>query len=136
MTIYIDTVTLVYKCYSKFVIDVFALSIISYSYNYKTFIYPSHILWIHGDFMTTEVITLKLDDKFLDEIDSVVLKKQYHNRTEFIRNALREKIDEIKLKEAMISLAHLKGASKKKTTDEELERMREQVSEEFFKKIK
>ena len=38
----------------------------------------------------------------------------YHNRTEFIRNALREKVEETKLKEAMMEIAHLKGASKKK----------------------
>ena len=74
--------------------------------------------------MVTEMITLKLESKFLKEIDSVAKKNNYHNRTEFIRNALREKVDETKLKQAMQSIVHLRGASKKKTTEEEYERAR------------
>jgi Arc/MetJ-type ribon-helix-helix transcriptional regulator len=86
--------------------------------------------------MATEMITVKMDDAFLDDIDAVVKKEKYQNRTEFIRAALREKIDEIKLKKAMMEIAHLKGASKKKTSDEELEKIRERVFEEFDKKFK
>ena len=86
--------------------------------------------------MTTEMITLKLDDTFLKEIDSVVEKQGYHNRTEFIRNALREKMEETKLKEAMMEIAHLKGDSKKKTSDEQLEKVRKRVFEELDKKLR
>jgi Arc/MetJ-type ribon-helix-helix transcriptional regulator len=86
--------------------------------------------------MTTEMITVKLDDRFLEDIDSVVHKGGYQNRTEFIRNALREKVEEAKLKEAMMSLAHLKGAAKKKTTDKEFEEARERAFEEISKKLK
>ena len=67
--------------------------------------------------MATEMITVKMEDKFLKEVDSVVKKEGYQNRTEFIRNALREKIEQVKLKEAMIEIAHLKGASKKRTSN-------------------
>ncbi|MGV8171160.1 MAG: ribbon-helix-helix domain-containing protein [Candidatus Woesearchaeota archaeon] len=85
--------------------------------------------------MVTEMITLKLDDKFLSEIDSIVSTKGYQNRTEFIRNALREKIDEVKLKEAMLEIGRLRGASKRKEkiTDEDLERTREEISKELEK---
>ena len=86
--------------------------------------------------MTTEMITLKLDGMFLKEIDSIVEKQGYHNRTEFIRNALREKVEETKLKEAMIQIAHLKGASKKKTSDEQLENIRHKIFEEFDRKVR
>ena len=86
--------------------------------------------------MTTEMITVKLDDRFLEDIDSVVKKGGYQNRTEFIRNALREKVEEAKLKEAMMSIAHLKGASKKKTTEKEFEEIREKAFEELSKKLK
>ena len=72
--------------------------------------------------MATEMITVKLDDEFLKNIDKVVEKEGYQNRTEFIRNALREKLEDAKFKEAMLELAHLKGASKKKTSDKEYER--------------
>ncbi len=86
--------------------------------------------------MATEMVNVKLDGKFLAEIDTLVESKGYHNRTEFIREALREKIEEVKMKEAMMSLAHLKGASKKKTTDKELALIREAVFDEFEKKLR
>ena len=86
--------------------------------------------------MATEMITVKMDDAFLNDIDAVVKKEKYQNRTEFIRAALREKIDELKLKKAMMEIAHLKGASKKKTSDEELEKIRERAFEEFDKKFR
>ena len=54
--------------------------------------------------MTTDMITVKLEDTFLKNIDETVKKEGYQNRTEFIRAALREKIEEAKLKEAMINL--------------------------------
>ena len=82
------------------------------------------------------MITLKLDSDFLDEIDSLVKSGSYHNRTEFIRSALRQKVEEAKIKDAMMKIAHLKGASKKKTTEEEYERLREEVFEEYKKKFK
>jgi len=86
--------------------------------------------------MTTEMITLKLDDMFLKEIDSIVEKQGYHNRTEFIRNALREKVEDTKIKDAMMQIAHLKGASKKKTSDADLEKIREKVFNELDKKVR
>ena len=86
--------------------------------------------------MVTEMITVKLDNRFLEDIDSVVKREGYQNRTEFIRNALREKLEETKLKEAMMSIAHLKGAAKKKTSDKEFEEIREKAFEELSKKIK
>ena len=86
--------------------------------------------------MVTEMITVKLDNTFLKQIDSVVGTQGYQNRTEFIRNALREKVEEAKLKQAMMEIAHLKGASKKKTSDKELEKIRDKVFGEFNKKLK
>ncbi|MBD3303728.1 hypothetical protein GF343_01160 [Candidatus Woesearchaeota archaeon] len=86
--------------------------------------------------MVTEMITVKLEGSFLKDVDTVVQKNGYQNRTEFIRNALREKLEEIKLKEAMIQIAYLKGASKKKTSDEKLHKIREQVFNEFDKRLK
>lgn len=86
--------------------------------------------------MATEMITVKLEGGFLEDIDKIVKKEGYQNRTEFIRNALREKVEEARLKETMIKLARFKGAAKKKTTDEELEMVREKVFEEFENKVK
>lgn len=86
--------------------------------------------------MATEMITLKLDDEFLKEIDTVVKKHSYQNRTEFIREALRDKVEETKIRETMIQLSLLKGASKKKVTDEEYERARNEPFENVSWKLK
>jgi len=86
--------------------------------------------------MATEMITVKMDDKFLEDIDTIVKKEGYQNRTEFIRNALREKVDETKLREAMINIAHLKGSAKNKTTEKEYEEIRKRAFEEISKKLR
>ena len=86
--------------------------------------------------MATELVTFKMEHDFLADIDKTVKSAGFQNRTEFIRAALREKVDAVKLKEAMMSIAHLKGAAKKKTTDAERARIRKKVFEEFEKKVR
>ncbi len=85
--------------------------------------------------MVTEMITIKLEDVFLNDIDAIVKNAGYQNRTEFIRNALREKMEEIKLRTAMLELAHLKGSAKKKTTEENYEKVRAKAFEEISKNL-
>ena len=85
--------------------------------------------------MTTELITFKMDHSLLEEVDRTSKAAGFQNRTEFIRNALREKIEELRLKQAMITLSKLKGKSPKITSDKERARIREKVFEEFEKKI-
>lgn len=86
--------------------------------------------------MVTEMITVKMDENFLKEIDEVVKTQGYQNRTEFIRNALREKVEESKLKSAMMDFAKFKGSSNKKTTDLEYESVREKAFETLSKRFK
>ena len=81
--------------------------------------------------MTTELVTFKMDSQLLSVVDKTVKDAGFHNRTEFIRNALREKVDEIRLKKAMSEIAHLKGASKKKTSEKEYEDIRKKEIEEY-----
>ncbi|MBN1385673.1 ribbon-helix-helix protein, CopG family [Candidatus Woesearchaeota archaeon] len=81
--------------------------------------------------MATEMITLKLDREFLRDIDEMVKHRHYHNRTEFIREALREKLT---AEEKEYMLAHLKkirGSAKKKVTKEEYERVRKTAADDL-----
>lgn len=71
-----------------------------------------------------ETISLKMDGSILKDIDETVKKHRYSTRTEFIRDAIREKLQEMEREER---LKKYFGASKKKTTDEELERIRERA---------
>lgn len=86
--------------------------------------------------MTTELVTFKMEDTFLEDVDTTAKIAGFHNRTEFIRTALREKIEDVKLKQAMLELGKLRGQAKRKTTDEEREKIREKVFEEFERKFR
>lgn len=86
--------------------------------------------------MTVELITFKLEHNFLNEIDMISKEAGYSNRTDFIRNALREKLEEIKLKKAMIELSRMKGKAKKKVTDKEIHQVRETLAIELAKKFR
>ncbi len=83
--------------------------------------------------MATELISLKLEKNFLRKIDSIVKKRNYQSRTEFIRAALREKIEKDNLKDTLLKLASLKGSSKKDISDEQIELVRQKVFEEISK---
>jgi Arc/MetJ-type ribon-helix-helix transcriptional regulator len=85
--------------------------------------------------MATELVTFKMEEDFLADVDNVVKAAGFQSRTEFIRAALREKIDDIKMKEAMRILSKMRGKAPRQTTDEERHRVREQVFQEFDKKF-
>ena len=84
---------------------------------------------IYDGHMVTEMITLKLEDTFLEDIGSIVTAEGYKHRTEFIRTALREKVDKVKMNEAMLELAPLNGKSKKKISEQEYETVRQRAFE-------
>ena len=85
--------------------------------------------------MTTEMITVKLDHIYLNDIDNILRNEGYQNRTEFIRNALREKVEKIKLKKAMMELVHLKGSIKIRKSEGDYEKIRAKAFEEISKKL-
>lgn len=85
--------------------------------------------------MTTELVTFKMEDKFLSEVDETVKAAGYQNRTEFIRAALREKIDDVKLKEAMKEVRKMWGKAPRKTTDADIHKARQKVFEELEKEL-
>lgn len=86
--------------------------------------------------MVTELITFKMEQELLEDVDETAKNAGYQNRTEFIRAALREKIEDVKLKQAMMELGKMRGKAPRKTSDEERERIREKVFEEFEKRAR
>ena len=83
-----------------------------------------------------ESISLKLDKSILDEIDSNLKKHRYSTRTEFIRDAIRKKLTEQEKEELLKELPKLVGKSKRKTTDEDVHRARENAFKSLEKKFK
>lgn len=86
--------------------------------------------------MTTELVTFKMEEDFLGIVDETAKRAGFQNRTEFIRCALREKIEDVNLKTAMIELGKLRGKATKRTSDQERTKIREQIFKEFEKQIK
>jgi len=83
-----------------------------------------------------ETISLKLEKSFLNDINKIMKKHRYSTKTELIREALRDKILDLEKVEALMRARKLYGASKKKTTDEELHIAGEKALEELDKNFR
>ncbi len=79
---------------------------------------------------------MKLEEKLLNEIDQKLAKNRYSTRTEFIRDAIREKLSDLERDEILRELVKLKGSSKKRTSDERLHEAREKAFEILESKVK
>ena len=83
-----------------------------------------------------QAITIKMEDRMLEELDQKLAEHRYSTRTEFIRDAIREKRSELEKKELLKNLAHLRGFSKRKTSDEDVHRAGEKAFNLLEKKFK
>ncbi len=71
-----------------------------------------------------QVISLKMEPELLSEIDSSLKQYRYATRTEFIRDALREKLENLDVERRKERLAKHRGSAKniKRLSKEELEK--------------
>lgn len=83
-----------------------------------------------------ETISLKMDEALLTEIDAKLSKHRYSTRTEFIRDAIRSKLSELEKKEILADVKRFYGASKKRTTDEELHEAGEKAFAELERRFR
>ena len=83
-----------------------------------------------------ETISLKMEESLLKEIDEKLTKHRYSTRTEFIRDAIREKLSDLEKEKLLKIVAKLRGSSKRKTTDEQLHNAREKAFELLETKFK
>jgi len=84
---------------------------------------------------TMEAVSLKLEESFLHDIEEIMKKHRYTTKTEFIREAIRDKIKDLEKEEALIRSRKLYGASKRKTTNEQLHKAGEKAFEELDKEL-
>ena len=82
-----------------------------------------------------EAISLKLEDSFLEDIEDVMKKHRYTTKTEFIREAIRDKIKELEKEDLLLKARKLYGASKRKTSDEDLHKAREKAFRELEEEL-
>ena len=85
-----------------------------------------------------ESVSLKLEDKFSQDIEKTMKRHRYTTKTEFIREAIRDKIRDLEKEEALLRLEKAYGAGAKKgrqITDEKLHRAGEEAVREIAKKL-
>lgn len=88
---------------------------------------------------TMEAVSLKLEDSFLDDIEETMKKHRYTTKTEFIREAIRDKIKELEKEEALFRLEKAYGAGLKKgrkITDGKIHKAGEEAFRELEKELK
>lgn len=81
-----------------------------------------------------ESITIKVEDNLSKQIDEA-LNPYYSTKTEFIREAIRDKLKKIKKEETYEELKKYLGKMKTKTSYEEERKIRDEVGKEFAKKF-
>ena len=82
-----------------------------------------------------EAISLKLDNVFLQDIEQCMKKHRYITKTEFIREAIRDKIRDLAKEEALLRLEYAYGASKRKTTTAQLKKAKEMAFADIEKQL-
>lgn len=81
-----------------------------------------------------ETISIRLEKDFAKILSEAIKKNMYSTKTEFIREAIRDKIKNIQREELIKKISLIAGSSKKKTTDEELHKAGEKAFEELERK--
>tara|TARA_Y100000310_G_C20701621_1_gene830487 strand:- start:17 stop:295 length:279 start_codon:yes stop_codon:yes gene_type:complete len=86
--------------------------------------------------MTT--ISIRFENRFLNDINKAMKSNRYSTKAEFIREAVRDKIDELEKKEALKRLEKSYGAgvSKHKTTHSKLRKAKELAFKDLEEKFK
>ena len=81
-----------------------------------------------------ESITIKVHEGMLKEIEKCI-KPSYGTKSEFIREAIREKLEEKRKQEIIEKLRQGLGSVKRKTTPKEEEEIGERVVMEIAKEL-
>ncbi len=82
-----------------------------------------------------EAICVKLDDKILKNVDSSIKKFNYSTRTDFIREAIRDKLRKLEKDRAINEFKKFMGIAKAHVSDNRHEKIKEEVAKEYAKKF-
>ena len=83
-----------------------------------------------------ETISIRLDEGMANELEKIMKRHHFATLTEFVRDAIRNRMKELELEELQKQIARLAGSSKRKTSDKELHRVRERLEKVYDKKFK
>ena len=82
-----------------------------------------------------ENVSVKFQEDVLKRIDTSISQHNFNSRTEFIRDAVRDKLVELSREDLIGEFLKFKGKAKKKTTYEEIRKSKEIVSKELMAEL-
>ena len=82
-----------------------------------------------------ESVSIKFQEDVLKRIDESIEIHNFNSRTEFIREAVRDKLADLSKDELMNEFLKFKGKSASKTSDADNRKTKEKVSKEFMKEL-
>ena len=81
-----------------------------------------------------EAVCIKVEDELLDRVNQSMKKSGYSTKTEFIREAIREKLEDDEKAALIKEFLKFRGKGRN-TTDEERRKTREEVSKELMEEL-
>ncbi|HLC74995.1 MAG TPA: ribbon-helix-helix domain-containing protein [Candidatus Nanoarchaeia archaeon] len=84
-----------------------------------------------------ETISVRFEEDFVHDIENVMKEHRYSTKTEFIREAVRDKIKDLEKEDALLRLQHVYGAGKKSrnVTKDDLNKAGEEAVKEIAKSL-
>ena len=84
-----------------------------------------------------QTISIKIGEDLLKAMKKLMKEHRYSTQTEFIREAIRMKLSSEKERKDVLKRLHkVYGASNRRTTDEELERAKEEAVKDLEEEFK
>ena len=82
-----------------------------------------------------ETISVKFNEDVLEKIDKSISDHNFNSRTEFIRDAVRDKLQDLSKEDLMKEFLKFRGKAMKKTTYGDNRKTKEVVSKELMKEL-
>jgi len=82
-----------------------------------------------------EAVTVKFQEDVLKRIDETIAEHNFNSRTEFIREAVRDKIAELGKEELMNEFLKFRGKARKKTAYKDNLKTKQAVSRELMDEL-
>lgn len=83
-----------------------------------------------------ETISIRLDEGMINELEKIMKRHHFATLTEFVREAIRNRMKELEREELQKQIAILAGSSKRKSSDKELHKVRERLEKLYDEKFK
>jgi len=79
-----------------------------------------------------ETVTVKFQEDVLERIDTSIAEHNFNSRTEFIREAVRDKLTELSREDLVKEFLKFRGKAKKKTTNKHRQKIKERAGKELM----